>query len=64
MKYVLQRFGRIFFESDSLLEIKNIFENSIGGKLTIEYMNEGTCMDGKQYDVFCCKDGYALLIGK
>ena len=57
MKYILQQFGTIIFESNSLLEIKNIFENSIGGKLTIEYMNQG-----EEYDIFCCANGYALLI--
>ena len=63
MKYILQRFGRTFFESESFEELDSTFTRLVG-ELTITYMNVGTCMDGKQYDVFCCKDGYALLIRK
>ena len=64
MKYILQRFGRTFFESDSFEDLDDTFMRLIG-RLTIHYMNEGTCLDGKQYyDVFCCEDGYTLLIRK
>ena len=63
MKYILQRFGRVFFESNSMMELKDTFERLIG-KLTIEYMNEGQCLDGTKYDVFQCADGYSLLIRK
>ena len=63
MKYIMQRFGRIFFESDSMMELKDTFERLIG-TLTIQYMNEGQCLDGKEYDVFQCAEGYSLLIRK
>ena len=58
MKYILERYGKIFFESDSFIELKDTFERLIG-ELSINYMNEG-----KEYNVFCCQDGYALLIKK
>lgn len=63
MKYILQRFGRTFFESDSFKDLDDTFRRLIG-ELTITYMNVGICTDGKQYDVFSCKDGYTLLIRK
>lgn len=56
MKYTIQRFEKIFFETNSLWELKRVFEKSIG-EMTINYM-----IPGKDYDVFCCKDGYSLLI--
>ena len=63
MKYIMQRFGKTFFESNSMMELKDSFERLIG-TLTIQYMNEGRCLDGKEYDVFQCAEGYALLIRK
>ena len=63
MKYIMQRFGKTFFESDYMKELKDSFERLVG-QLTIVYMNEGQCMDGKKYDVFQCSDGYSLLIRK
>lgn len=63
MKYIIQRFGRIFFESNSMMELKDSFERLIG-TLTIQYMNEERCLDGKEYDVFQCAEGYSLLIRK
>ena len=63
MKYILQRFGRTFFESDSFEDLDSTFMRFIG-RLTIHYMSENTCLNGKQYDVFCCEDGYTLLIRK
>lgn len=63
MKYIMQRNGRTFFESNSMMELKDTYERLIG-KLTIVYMNEGKCTDGKEYDVFQCADGYSLLIRK
>ena len=56
MKYVLERHGRKFFESDSMEDLRDTFERLIG-ELTITDM-----FKGKDYDVFCCKDGYSLLI--
>ena len=56
MKYVLERYGRIFFESDSMWDLKDTFERLVG-EMTIIWM-----IEGKDYDVFCCKDGYSLLI--
>lgn len=56
MKYVLERYGRIFFESDSMWDLKDTFERLVG-EMTITSM-----IEGKDYDVFCCKDGYTLLI--
>ena len=63
MKYILQRNGRIFFESNSFMELKDSFERLIG-ELTIIYMSEGRTFYGKDYDVFQCTNGYSLLIGK
>ena len=63
MKYIIQRFGKTFFESDSMIELKDNFERLIG-TFVIQYMNEGQCWDGKKYDVFQCAEGYSLLIRK
>ena len=56
MKYILERYGRTFFESDSMWDLKDTFERLVGA-MTITWM-----IEGKEYDVFCCKDGYSLLI--
>ena len=56
MKYVLERYGRIFFESNSMWDLKDTFERLVG-EMTITWM-----IESKDYDVFCCKDGYSLLI--
>lgn len=63
MKYIIQRFGKTFFESNSMMELKDSFERLIG-TLTIQYMNEGRGLDGKEYDVFQCAECYSLLIRK
>ena len=63
MKYILQYNGKVVFESNSMLELKDNFERFVG-KLTIEYMNEGRALDGKNYDVFQCANSYSLLIRK
>lgn len=63
MKYIFQRNGRIFFESDSFEEFRSVFDRLIN-KLIITYMSEGQSLCGKNYDVFCCADGYTFLIGK
>ena len=63
MKYILQRFGRTFFESDSFDELDSTFMRLIG-RLAIHYMSENKAINDKWYDVFYCEDGYTLLIKK